>query len=99
VNWAVDVLDLAAAEILVADIQPIADLVAHGGGNADAAPAHKAAAQARAEAVRPVLVELAAKSTRQIAAELTARVIETPRGGRWQAQSVVNLQRHLGMAV
>jgi len=63
------------------------------------APAHKAAAQARAEAVRPVLVELAAKSTRQIAAELTARVIETPRGGRWQAQSVVNLQRHLGTAV
>jgi hypothetical protein len=58
-----------------------------------------AAAQARAAAIRPVLVELAAKSTRQIAAELTARGIEAPRGGRWQAQSVVNLQRHLGMAV
>jgi DNA invertase Pin-like site-specific DNA recombinase len=62
------------------------------------APAHKAAAKARAETLKPILVELTGKSTRQIAAELTARGIQTPRGGRWQAQSVVNLQRHLGMA-
>jgi DNA invertase Pin-like site-specific DNA recombinase len=62
------------------------------------APAHHAAAVARAEELRPVLVELAGKSTRQIATELTARGIPTQRGGRWQAQSVANVLRHLGMA-
>jgi DNA invertase Pin-like site-specific DNA recombinase len=63
------------------------------------APAHHAAAVARAEELRPVLVELAGKSSRLIAAELTARGIPTQRGGRWQAQSVANVLRHLGMAV
>jgi DNA invertase Pin-like site-specific DNA recombinase len=61
------------------------------------APAHKAAARARAEELRPTLAELAGKSTRQIAAELTVRGIPTSRGGRWQAQSVANILRHLGM--
>ena len=61
------------------------------------APAHHAAAVARAEELRPILVELAGKSTRQIAAELTVRGIPTPRGGRWQAQSVANVLRHLDM--
>ncbi len=46
------------------------------------APAHHAAAVARAEELRPVLVELAGKSTRQIATELTARGIPTQRGGQ-----------------
>src|ERR1700733_14507439 len=59
------------------------------------APAHKAAAQARAEALRPILNTMAGKPARQIAAELTARGIETPRGGRWHAQSVLNLLRRL----
>jgi DNA invertase Pin-like site-specific DNA recombinase len=62
------------------------------------APAHHAAAVARAEELRPILTELAGNSTRQIAAELTARGIPTQRGGRWQAQSVANVLRHLGMA-
>ena len=62
------------------------------------APAHHAAAVARAEELRPILTDLAGKSTRQIAAELTARGIPTQRGGRWQAQSVANVLRHLGMA-
>ena len=62
------------------------------------APAHRAAAQVRAEELRPILIELSGKSTRAIAAELTARGIPTPRGGRWQAQSVANVLRHLGMA-
>jgi DNA invertase Pin-like site-specific DNA recombinase len=62
------------------------------------APAHKAAAQARAEGLRSILAELAGQSTRAIAAELTARGIPTHRGGRWQAQSVANMLRHLGMA-
>jgi DNA invertase Pin-like site-specific DNA recombinase len=59
------------------------------------APAHKAAAQARAEALRPILNAMVGKPARQIAAELTARGIETPRGGRWHAQSVLNLLRRL----
>lgn len=59
------------------------------------APAHHAAAKARAEELRPILAELSGKSTRQIAAELTARGIPTLRGGRWQAQSVANVLRHL----
>ena len=54
------------------------------------APAYKVAAQARAEELRPILTEIAGRSTRAIAAELTARGIPTPRGGRWQAQSVAN---------
>jgi DNA invertase Pin-like site-specific DNA recombinase len=62
------------------------------------APAHKAAARARAAELRPILTELAGLSTRAIAAELTARGIPTPRGGRWQAQSVANVRRHLGLA-
>ena len=62
------------------------------------APAHRAAAQVRAEELRPILIELSGKSTRAIAAELTARGIPTPRGGRWQAQSVANVLRHLGVA-
>jgi DNA invertase Pin-like site-specific DNA recombinase len=62
------------------------------------APAHKAAAQARAEELRPILTEMVGRSTRAIAAELTARSIPTLRGGRWQAQSVANVLRHLGMA-
>jgi DNA invertase Pin-like site-specific DNA recombinase len=62
------------------------------------APAHHAAAVARAEELRPILTELAGKSTRTIAAELTARGILTPRGGRWQAQSVANVLCHLGLA-
>jgi DNA invertase Pin-like site-specific DNA recombinase len=61
------------------------------------APAHKAAAQARAAELRLILIEMAGRSTRAIAAELTARGILTPRGGRWQAQSVANVLRHLGM--
>ncbi len=59
------------------------------------APAYHAAAKARAEELRPILAELAEQSTRQIAAELTARGITTARGGRWQAQSVANVLKHL----
>ena len=59
------------------------------------APAYKVAAQARAEELRPILTEIAGRSTKAIAAELTARGIPTPRGGRWQARSVANVLRHL----
>jgi hypothetical protein len=52
-------------------------------------------AKARAEALRPVLVELAGRSARAIAAELNARGIATPSGGRWHAETVIRVQRRL----
>ena len=52
-------------------------------------------ARARAEALRPVLAELAGHSARAIAAELTARGIATPCGGRWHAETVLRVQRRL----
>ena len=52
-------------------------------------------ARARAEALRPVLAELAGQSARAIAAELTARGIATPSGGRWHAETVLRVQRRL----
>ena len=52
-------------------------------------------ARARAEALRPVLAELAGHSARAIAAELTARGIATPSGGRWHAETVLRVQRRL----
>jgi DNA invertase Pin-like site-specific DNA recombinase len=44
-------------------------------------------ARGRAEALRPVLAELAGKSARAIAAELNTREIATPNGGRWHAET------------
>jgi len=52
-------------------------------------------AKARAEALRPVLAELAGKSARAIAAELNARGVATPSGGRWHAETVIRVQRRL----
>jgi DNA invertase Pin-like site-specific DNA recombinase len=54
------------------------------------APANRAKAMERAGQLEPVLAELiaAGMSQRKIAAELTARGIATPNGGRWHPQSV-----------
>ena len=54
------------------------------------APANRAAAMKRAGQLKLVLVELSGTgmSIRQIAAELTARGIPTPRGGKWHPQTV-----------
>jgi DNA invertase Pin-like site-specific DNA recombinase len=56
-------------------------------------------ARARAEALQPVLEELAGKSARAIAAELNARGIATPAGGRWHAETVIRVQRRLKEAL
>jgi DNA invertase Pin-like site-specific DNA recombinase len=53
-------------------------------------------ARGRAEALRPLLVELAGKSARAIAVELNARGTATPSGGRWHAETVIRVQRRLG---
>jgi DNA invertase Pin-like site-specific DNA recombinase len=52
-------------------------------------------AKARAETLRPILVELAGKSARAIAAELNDRKVATPNGGPWYAATVIRVQRRL----
>jgi DNA invertase Pin-like site-specific DNA recombinase len=52
-------------------------------------------AKARAEALRPLLTELAGKSARAIAAELNARKVPTPTGGPWHSMTVIRVQRRL----
>ena len=67
-------------------------------GNPVLAAANKAEAAARDGELRPVLVELAGKSLRAIAAELTARAIEALRSGAWNAVSVMRAMKRLGLA-
>jgi DNA invertase Pin-like site-specific DNA recombinase len=57
------------------------------------APAHRAEAAERARQLAPMLAELKSRGmlARQMAAELTARGIATPSGGRWHAQSVLRM--------
>ncbi len=57
------------------------------------APAYRAEALERARQLAPVLAELkdAGMSARRIAAEVTARWIATPSGGRWHAQTVLRM--------
>jgi DNA invertase Pin-like site-specific DNA recombinase len=54
------------------------------------APANHTAALDRADQIKGLLAELnrSGMTTREIAAELTARGIMTPRGGRWHPQTV-----------
>ena len=61
-------------------------------GNPHVAIANKNAAVARAESVRPVLVELEGHTTREIAEELTART-----GQLWNAMAVLRAQKRLGL--
>jgi len=58
--------------------------------------ANQREAQERAEQLRPVLAELAGMSHRGIAAELNARQISTPAGGRWHAVTVKRVLARLG---
>ena len=60
--------------------------------------ANREEAKARAEALCPIFVELAGKSSRAIAAELNARGVATPSGGRWHAETVLRVQRRLEAA-
>ena len=57
--------------------------------------ANRDEAMARAEALRPVFAELGGQSSRAIAAELNARGVATPSGGRWHAETVLRVQRRL----
>jgi hypothetical protein len=56
---------------------------------------NREAAKARAEALRPILVELAGMSANAIAAELNRRNVPTPTGRPWSAVTVIRVQRRL----
>jgi DNA invertase Pin-like site-specific DNA recombinase len=54
-----------------------------------------AEATARAELLRPILVELSGLSANQAAAELNRRKVATPAGGKWFATQVIRLRQRL----
>ena len=58
---------------------------------------NKRAAMQRAKALRPILQSMAGQSARAVAAELNRRKIETPRGLKWSAMTVIRVQRRLGL--
>ena len=63
------------------------------------APANHAAALDHANQIKGVLAELnrSGMTTRQIAAELTARGITTPRGGRRHPQTVIRMMERVAL--
>jgi DNA invertase Pin-like site-specific DNA recombinase len=63
------------------------------------APANHAAALDHANQIKDVLAELnrLGMTTRQIAAELTARGITSPRGGRWHPQTVRRVMERVAL--
>jgi DNA invertase Pin-like site-specific DNA recombinase len=64
-------------------------------GNPELAAANRAAAVARAEALRPVLTELRGRTLRAIATELNARGIATPTGAPWTSMGVHRVLKRL----
>jgi DNA invertase Pin-like site-specific DNA recombinase len=64
------------------------------------APVYRAEAVDRARQLAPILSELrgAGMSARQMAAELTARRVATPNGGRWHPQSILRMIGRAGSA-
>jgi DNA invertase Pin-like site-specific DNA recombinase len=67
-------------------------------GNQALADANKAAAAARDASLETVLRELGGRPYREIAAELTSRAIVSPRGGAWNAMTVMRVMKRLGIA-
>jgi DNA invertase Pin-like site-specific DNA recombinase len=69
-------------------------------GNQALADGNKAAAAARDASLRDTFIELrgAGRSYAAIAAELTKREIAAPRGGAWNAVSVMRAMKRLGIA-
>jgi hypothetical protein len=72
------------------------------GGENEQSRLNKAEADTRAQALRPILLDIlgneAGMSATAIATELNMRKVETPRpGSRWHAQTVLRTMRRLGM--
>ena len=66
-------------------------------GNPTLGRDNKRAAMQRAKELRPILKSMEGQSARSIAAELNRRKIETPRGLKWSAMTVIRVQRRLGL--
>jgi DNA invertase Pin-like site-specific DNA recombinase len=67
-------------------------------GNPELAAANRAAARERAEALRPVLIELRDLSANAAAIEFNRRGVPTPAGGKWHAKTVLRVRRRLAHA-
>jgi DNA invertase Pin-like site-specific DNA recombinase len=65
------------------------------GGANETSAANARSAMERAEALRPVLSELASMSASAAAAELNRRGVETPAGGRWHSATVRRVRERL----
>ena len=63
-----------------------------GGSNAKSIQTREEA-KARAEALRPIFVELAGKAANAIAAELNKRGVAAPTGSLWSAVTVIRVQK------
>jgi DNA invertase Pin-like site-specific DNA recombinase len=66
-------------------------------GNPELGARNRAAAKARAEALRPIFAEMRGQTLRAIAAELDSRGIATPSGAAWTSTAVLRVQRRLGL--
>jgi DNA invertase Pin-like site-specific DNA recombinase len=66
-----------------------------GGANAQSELAAREA-QTRAEELRSVFAKLVGLSARKMADELNRRGIETPKGGKWHAATVIRIRERLG---
>ena len=67
-------------------------------GNPALGPAKHAAAQQRAQALRPIMIELSELSATRAAAELNAREVPTPTGARWSAKTVIRVRNRLALS-
>jgi DNA invertase Pin-like site-specific DNA recombinase len=67
-------------------------------GNPGLGAANRAAARARAEALRPIFTEMRGQTLRAIAAELDARGIPTASGAPGTSIAVLRVQRRLNLA-
>jgi DNA invertase Pin-like site-specific DNA recombinase len=65
------------------------------GGYREQSDENRQEAQERAHALRPVFAELSGLSARKAAAELNARGVATPRGGKWHAAQVIRIRDRL----
>jgi DNA invertase Pin-like site-specific DNA recombinase len=66
-------------------------------GNPRLAAGNRAAALARAEELRPVLIELSDLSARAAAGELNERGAATPTGAPWSAKTVIRARERIGI--
>jgi hypothetical protein len=53
---------------------------------------------ARAEALRPILADLAELPALAVAAELNRRKVATPASGKWHAQTIIRVRERLARA-